>query len=69
MRWLSYSGGEITVILNPCHWVLVPVCKIRKPYLDEFYLSERYRELFIKFLCVRVRIWFDNGTEDDYLFG
>ena len=63
-KWVLHSGCEITIVLNPFRWVFVPVVKVRKPLSDEFYLSEKYREVYCKILCFAVRLWIDDGGED-----
>jgi hypothetical protein len=55
VRWLKYSGCNITLKLNPFHW------RINFEY---FKTNEAWEQdaLIIELLPITIRIWFDDGS-------
>lgn len=59
VNYVKYSGGSITVALNPLHWVSVPKIRTRH-YADEFY-GDNFRSIFISWLFFQIFLFLDDG--------
>ena len=54
MDWLMYSGCNITLKLNPCHWRIS--CAYNKT--NEAWEQDAF---VLELLPITIRLWFDNG--------
>ena len=59
--WLEYSGASVTLIVNPCHWRLLPWLKTddTRSIWDS---GPDYRGVTFGWLFLIVRVWLDNET-------
>jgi hypothetical protein len=59
INWLTNSGLNITITVNPLHWQWIP--KVYKDNLQEwpecYYLAYRASWLFL-----RAKLWIDDGS-------
>jgi len=58
IKWLRYSGINVTLLVNPCHWYWVP-----KAYKDnnQDWPDGWLHSWHASWLFVRITIWIDNG--------
>jgi hypothetical protein len=56
MKWLKYSGCNITLKLNPFHW---RIGFSRGSENDAWEVTTSY---MIELMPITIRIWFDDGS-------
>ena len=56
MKWLKYSGCNITLKLNPFHW---RIGFSRGSENDAWEVTTSY---IIELMPITIRIWFDDGS-------
>ena len=59
LKWLRYSGAAVTLVLNPCHWIVIP-----RVYQEpgDAWLGPNERTWRAAWLMFSVRIWIDDGS-------
>ena len=56
MKWITYSGCNITLKLNPFHW---RIAFSKGSSNDAWEVETSY---IIELLPITIRIWFDDGS-------
>ena len=58
LDWMQHSGSSVTIIVNPCHWRLVPWYERD----DDIMISPQYRSVCVGWLFIVVKLWIDDTT-------
>jgi hypothetical protein len=58
IQWLKYSGGVVSLSLNPWHWRIVPWFR---PEFDDVWVGPNQKTWEFGFLAITIRVWVDNG--------